>query len=55
MNRNQGLLKNLRTVKKNTGAGFSITSKELPSSKDLKQARSSEQLILNRFLDVLLA
>ena len=54
MNKNPGpLLRDIRNIKKNNTITFSTTSKELPiSGKDLKKARSSEQLILNGFLNV---
>lgn len=55
MNKNPGpLLRDIRNIKKNNTITFSITSKELPvSGKDLKKARSSEQLLFKGFLDVL--
>lgn len=47
------LLRDMRNMKKNNTLLLSMTSKDIGSTKDLKKARSSEQLInLKGFLDV---
>lgn len=48
------LLRDIRNMKKNSTLNIPMTSKDITSVKDLKKARSSEQLInLKGFLDVL--
>jgi hypothetical protein len=45
------LLRDVRNMKKNQMISQSMTSKDIGSIKDLKKARSSEQLInLNKFI-----
>lgn len=47
------LLRDIRNIKKNSTLTLSMTSKDIGSAKELKKARSSEQLInLKGFLDV---
>lgn len=47
------LLRDIRNMKKHNTLTLSMTAKDIGSSKDLKKARSSEQLInLKGFLDV---
>ena len=47
-------LRDIRNIKKNSTLNIAMTSKDISSVKDLKKARSSEQLInLKGFLDVL--
>ena len=47
------LLRDVRNIRKNNTLLLSMTSKDLGSAKDLKKARSTEQLInLKGFLDV---
>lgn len=49
------LLRDVRNIRKNNTLLLSMTSKDIGSTKDLKKARSSEQLInLKGFLDVTL-
>lgn len=54
MNNPNVLLRDIRNIKKNNTITFSMTSKEITGSvKDLKKARSSEQLVnLKGFLEV---
>ncbi len=47
------LLRDVRNMKKNQMINQPATSKDIGSIKDLKKARSSEQLInLNKFMEV---
>lgn len=48
------LLRDVRNMKKTEKISQSMTSKDIGSIKDLKKARSSEQLInLNKFIEVI--
>lgn len=50
MNKNSGaLLRDIRNIKKNQ---VSMTTKNITSSKDIKKARSSEQINFHKFMDV---
>ena len=55
MNNNSGaMLRDIRKMRKNNTITLSMTSKDISgSSKDLKKVRSSEQINLKGFLDVL--
>lgn len=47
------LMRDFRNIKKNNTITFAMTSKELPTStKDLKKARSSEQINLRGLIEV---
>ena len=46
-------LKDIRNIKKGTQQHIPVTTKNIFSSKDLKKSRSSEQLNLHKFMDVL--
>ena len=54
MNRNAGaLLRDIRNMKKHNTITFSMTSKDIPgSNKDIKKARSSEQINLKGLVEV---
>ena len=53
MNKNSGaLLRDIRNIKRNNTVTLSMTAKEIHTSKNIKQTRSSEQINLKGFMEV---